>query len=374
MDSDAAVSPPHVAQPLRLEPFTALMLGAGRLATPMSARAFARPYRDVASRLVQWERRGHLVRDPGAAVYLHEYTVGGLTVRGLVGALDLTRRAAGLDDRAVWPHEGVHPTQVEELAARMDEMEINPAPILLVHRGPADVRALLDRVAEREPLHQLTDRAGQRQRIWAIRDPGELDGLAAALAQSRPLLADGHHRYAAYLALQRQHPGTAWDRGLAMLVDQDDTPLFLGAIHRVVPQCSLEDLLEAAREAGARPQELDRAAALDALAPDHLVLTDQARWASVPVPAGVLAVDFFHGCLLRRGDEAPAVSYHHAVDLALKHASPSDVTAIMPALQFDDVEKVLARGQLLPEKATSFQPKPSLGAIMRSLRDERREP
>ena len=35
---------------------------------------------------------------------------------------------------------------------------------------------------------------------------------------------------------------------------------------------------------------------------------------------------------------------------------------------------ILARGHLLPEKATSFQPKPSLGAIMRSLRDERREP
>lgn len=238
MDSDAAVDPPHVAQPLRLEPFTALMLGPGRLAAPMSARAFARPYRDVASRLGQWERRGHLVRDEAPAVYLHEYTSGGLTVRGLVGALDLTRRAAGLEDRAVWPHEGVHPTQVQELAARMDEMEINPAPILLVHRGPADVRALLARVAEGEPVHQLTDRAGQRQRIWAIREPGALEHLSRALAQSRPLLADGHHRYAAYLALQRRHPGTAWDRGLAMIVDQEDTPLFLGAIHRVVPRCA----------------------------------------------------------------------------------------------------------------------------------------
>lgn len=374
MDSDVAVSPPHVAQPLRLEPFTALMLGPGRLATPMSARAFARPYRDVAGRLVQWERRGHLVRDHGSAVYLHEYTSGGLTVRGLVGALDLTRRASVLGDRAVWPHEGVHPTQVDELAARMEEMEINPAPILLVHRGPAEVRGLLEGLAQREPVHQLTDRAGQRQRIWAIREPGELERLATALAESRPLLADGHHRYAAYLALQGRHPGTAWDRGLAMLVDQDDTPLFLGAIHRVVQHCSLDDLLDAARDTGAPARELTRAAALDALSPDHLVLTDQDRWASVPVPADVLAVDFFHGRLLPGAGAAAEVSYHHAVDLALEHASRADVAAIMPALQFDDVERLLARGHLLPEKATSFQPKPSLGAIMRSLRDERREP
>ncbi|HEX8780487.1 MAG TPA: DUF1015 family protein [Nocardioides sp.] len=339
----------------------------------MSARAFARPYRDVASRLGQWERRGHLVRDEAPAVYLHEYTSGGLTVRGLVGALDLTRRAAGLEDRAVWPHEGVHPTQVQELAARMDEMEINPAPILLVHRGPADVRALLARVAEGEPVHQLTDRAGQRQRIWAIREPGALEHLSRALAQSRPLLADGHHRYAAYLALQRRHPGTAWDRGLAMIVDQEDTPLFLGAIHRVVPRCALDDLLDAARAVGTEPRELPRAAALDALSPERLVLTDQERWASVPVPAGLLAVDFFHEQLLTRACVTPEVTYHHAADLALEQASRDDVTALMPALAFDDVERVLARGSLLPEKATSFQPKPSLGAIMRSLRDERHE-
>ena len=46
----------------------------------------------------------------------------------------------------------------------------------------------------------------------------------------------------AYLELQQRHPGTAADRGLAMLVDQDDTPLFLGAIHRTLARTSLEDL------------------------------------------------------------------------------------------------------------------------------------
>jgi hypothetical protein len=33
------------------------------------------------------------------------------------------------------------------------------------------------------------------------------------------------------------------------------------------------------------------------------------------------------------------------------------------------VERIVAADRLLPEKATSFQPKPSLGVLMRSLRD-----
>ena len=42
----------------------------------------------------------------------------------------------------------------------------------------------------------------------------------------------------------------------------------------------------------------------------------------------------------------------------------------MPAPDFDLVRPGREAGRLLPEKATSFQPKPSIGVLMRSLRDE----
>ena len=42
----------------------------------------------------------------------------------------------------------------------------------------------------------------------------------------------------------------------------------------------------------------------------------------------------------------------------------------MPAPDFDLVTRVALAGRLLPEKATSFQPKPSIGVLIRSLRDE----
>ena len=42
----------------------------------------------------------------------------------------------------------------------------------------------------------------------------------------------------------------------------------------------------------------------------------------------------------------------------------------MPAPDFADVLRAAEHGRLLPEKATSFQPKPSVGVLIRSLRDE----
>jgi uncharacterized protein (DUF1015 family) len=374
MDSSrAVVTPPYVAGPLRLDPFRALMLSPSRVGDPASARAFARPYRHVARRLERWEQQGHVLRDPDPAVYLHEYAAMGMTVRGLVGALNLSSRADQPSERVVFPHEGIHPVQAAELADRMTEMAMNPAPILLVHRGPAPVRELLRSVIARAADHEFDDRNGEHHRIWAIRDPETCTDLAGLLAGSRALLADGHHRYAAYLRMQEASPGTAADRGLAMLVDQDDTPLFLGAIHRVLVGTTLEAVHKAATSVGVftarSPDD-----AVSALAPGTLVVTDGREWATLALdlPAGTAGVEVLHDTVVPALETQPVrVEHHHSVDATLAHLPRSGgVAVLMPAIEFDTVQRIVGGDRLLPEKATSFQPKPSMGALMRSLRDE----
>lgn len=366
----ATVVPPYVAKPLTLLPFRAVMLAAGRVGDPASARALARPYRDVAARLEQWIAQGRATADSSPALYLHEYTVAGLTVRGLVGALGVSERAGSLGERAVWPHEAIHPEQAGDLADRMFQMELNPAPILLVHHGDPLLRQLLSEVCRADPDWRYLDRAGQRQRIWAIRLPAVLDRIGELLADSRCLLADGHHRYAAYLRLQEEHPGTSWDAGLAMVVDQDDTPLFLGAIHRTLPGVRLEDLAAAARAAGADVAEHDRQRALGALDSTHLVLTDGTTWHTVS-PHGLdqsAAVSWLHDRVLPRLPRPVArIEHHHNVDDALAATGPGAPAVLLPSPDFDQVRALVEAGGLLPEKATSFQPKPSLGALMRPM-------
>lgn len=372
MDSGQVRQPLAVRGPFRLGPFRGLSLSPHRVGDPASARAFARPYRDVAARLRRWERQGHLTRDPEPALYLHEYTSGGLTVRGLVGGLDVSRRASDPGERVVLPHELVHDTQADELAARMAEMELNPAPILLVHRGPAAVRAVVHDVITTPPDREFRDRAERHNRIWAIRDPDLLTTITGHLAGARPLIADGHHRYAAYLRLQEQRPGTSADRGLAMLVDQDDTPLFLGAIHRTLVDTRLSQVGEAASGV-ARYVPTSEQQAMAALGPTTLVLTDGTDWARLELDPGDgrLAVEVLHADLLPRlPGRRRRVDYHHTVEDTLAVLPRRRVAVLMPAPEFDAVDRIVSDHRLLPEKATSFQPKPSLGVLMRSLLDE----
>ena len=74
-----------------------------------------------------------------------------------------------------------------------------------------------------------------------------------------------------------------------MLVDQDDTPLFLGAIHRILRGVRLEDLESAAGGPGWTFRRNASDAAITLLDPTTLVLTDGQGWATVTleVPPGL---------------------------------------------------------------------------------------
>lgn len=305
------------------------------------------------------------------AVYLHEYSDSGLTIRGLVGCLDVSRRAASAREARILPHEGVHAHQVAELAHRMGAMRVNPAPILLVHHGPSTIREVSRKVRTGTPDQEYQDHAAQQHRVWAITDPAALELIDEGLSNARLLVADGHHRLAAYVSLHADHPSEATRRGLAMVVDQDETPLFLGAIHRLLHGTELPDLLGSAARAGADVRTIDEDEALADLAPDTLVLTDGAQWATVRVrlPVGVAMVQQVDPVLLAGLARPPTrTAFAHSVSEALDAARPDRVTAVLlPAVDLDLVMEVVATGALLPEKATSFQPKPSLGSFIRLL-------
>lgn len=367
MDSGGVATPALAARPLRLEPFPALMLAPSRIGAHASARAFARPYHDVVERFAAWQRSGQVRQDAEPALYLHEYTASGVTIRGLVGALDLTRTTSQPAQAAVYPHEGVHPARAAELADRMAAMALNPAPILLTHRAPGALRELLREVRQAPADHQFTDRSGQYHRIWAVRSSGHLAAIAGALEDTHAVIADGHHRYAAYGDLRSAHPelAPATDAGLVMLVDQDDTPLYLGAIHRILHGLRLDDVPTLGPTLG--PDE-----AVAALAPDVLVVTDGHSWATLPVSrvGDRLSVERLHGDVLPHFARQPtSIGYAHSVDDALRAvARRRGLAVLMPAPEFGDVLQVVEHGRLLPEKATSFQPKPSVGVLIRSLR------
>lgn len=359
-----------VRGPFELAPFGATRLSPPRVGDPASARLLARPHRAVTERIQRWRRLGNLTQDEAPALYVHEYSSQGLTVRALVGLADLV---PGTGTPAIRPHEHVDRHQAVELAGRMRAMRVNPAPLLLVHRGTTEARAAIDSASPGTPDTDFIDRAGQRHQYWRVTDPDLQAHLVETHRAAELVVADGHHRLAAYQQLQRSEPGTGWERGLVMIVDQTATPLFLGAIHRVVRGIDAEALVDVARSVpSARLRDLTADQQLRALGPQTMVVTDGERSWAVDVDHGVLPVEVLHRDLLSAVPQH-VVEHHHSAESALARlVSPARqdeprLVVLVPTVGYDALARTVAAGRLLPEKATSFQPKPSIGAMMRVL-------
>jgi uncharacterized protein (DUF1015 family) len=288
----------------------------------------------------------------------------------------------------------------------MEATGANLEPIFLLYDGAGASAAteLAARVAgERAPLLNVDTGDGTRHRLWAVTSPAEHARVASDLAGRQALIADGHHRYAAYLQLQARKRangagGGPWDFGLAMLVDSDEFPPSIGAIHRVVTGLDLAEAVRRAKEAFTvrslpGPGAGSPAAAAAALqevsgdGPAFLVAGGgETHLLTHPDPAAVaaampgrspgwrqLSAAVMQELLLRAlwevEDASERVEIHHDAGQALRSAAApgGGVAVICPPLSAAEVRQVAARGERVPRKSTSFGPKPRTGLVMRSF-------
>ncbi len=358
--------PAALAGPLLFSPFRARRLEPHLVGGTPGAAGRALAHAGYASALLP---------DPCAALHVHEYHDGDRVVRGVVGLLALEGRQVDAQEAAtatLLPHEAVGVARVERLAAHLLALELDPAPLLLL-TGPAaastgqSLTDLLDHAVTTTTGRDLSDARGRRHRLWAVTDDAAVRALRAAVRNSRLLLADGHHRYAAHLALAARRPPAGDGQVLAMVVDAGHAAPELSPIHRVVRGTSLTALEEALRSRG------HRVAPASDPAPPHLteqiVLAD-ARAASVVTLEGRVetAVEEVHRAL----SQLPAATWrhHHRADAAVRLARQGEgVAVLLPALTLDQVWDAVGAGRVLPAKATSFEPKPPLGVLLRRWHD-----
>ncbi len=384
-------------------------------------------YRDAARTLRDWLDTGVLAPDDRPALYVYEQAAAAdgqapaVLQRGLIGALRLTP----LDGSVVHPHEDVAPGPVADRQQLMEATQANLEPILLLHgvqdqpdrpgqpghgrqsgRGvPGAASRVVEETASagRQPLAEAVTSDGIRHRLWSVTDPADLAAIAADLAPRTALIADGHHRYSAYLKLQSHlreagaGPGP-WDYGLALLVDASAYPPDIGAIHRVIPRL---DPADAVRQAAATftvrslpggtrqlPAALASLAEASARGPALIIagngratlLTDpDPAEVDAAMPAGhsdrwrALAASVLQELLLGRiwktgdGEDAVKIVHHDAAE-AVRQADEAGGTAVIcPPMLAQDVYAVAERGERVPRKSTSFGPKPRTGLVIRAF-------
>ena len=352
----------------------------------------------AASLLHAWLADGALAVDDAPALYVYEQRGPEGVQRGLVGLV-------GVGTDAVLPHENVMPGPVAGRRELMKATRSNLEPILLVYNGDAEpaapgltASALTDRVADgSEPDACAVTADGVTHRLWAVTDPGLHQAITADLATRTALIADGHHRYAAYRELREEMRANRagagpWDYGLAFLVDADAYPLRLGPIHRVLPHLGPADaaaLAEAAFTVTELPGHLGPAlAALEAAgAHGHAfllagkdgfrLLTDpdpgQLAAAMPPAASGrwqALDAAVMQQLLLARlwsitDNERDVLIAHDAAE-AVRMAADSGGTALLcNPMPIGAVMELAAHGEKVPRKSTSFGPKPRTGLVLR---------
>jgi len=364
---------------------------------------------EAARTLRQWQDQGILVSDAAPALYLYEQAAidgpesGRVVQRGLIGALRLAPPDAGI----VLPHEDVAAGPVAGRRKLMEATQANLEPIFLLYDGGQRGAAarIVDTAADgRGPLSEALTADGLRHRLWAITQESELAAIAADLAPRQALIADGHHRYAAYRELQqRRHAAGAgagpWDFGLALLVDSAAYPPQIAAIHRVLPGISPAAAAQLAAAAfRVRPLDggsADLTAALAELAaagedgPAFVVagsgsaflLTDpdparaaaamppghSARWRGLaPAILQELLIGKIWGIT---DDERSVRIVHHDAAAAVRAADavPGGTAVISLPVSAADVYAVAAIGERMPRKSTSFSPKPRTGIVIRTF-------
>ncbi|HLR96370.1 MAG TPA: DUF1015 domain-containing protein [Jiangellaceae bacterium] len=345
----------------------------------------------AAATLRQWREQGVLTTDRRPALYVYEMTGNGVSTVGVVGAISLHETGEG----RVLPHEDVAEGPVHERAHLMRTVEAQLEPILLTYRrerasATPGVEHVIDRARTEPPwrevhVEDLTGRgAVETHRLWRLADARDHRVVQAAVSDATALIADGHHRYHAYLQIRDHLPGSA--SGLALLVDADRHPLTLRGIHRSVRSLTFDDALRGVRAlpgASVEPFSGDvrqfcvspPEVAPDGSTPEpaRFILTDGARWVLVRLSrarpdepdAAVLQPRVLEAAWGVPNEDS-RLALHHEETEAVRAASNGIAILLRPP-PLRQVMRLATNGVLMPRKSTSFGPKPRSGLLIRML-------
>jgi uncharacterized protein (DUF1015 family) len=361
-------------------------------------------YADVRETLASWLREGILLRDPRPALYALRQSFHGpdgkTHVRdGFFGLLQLEDYARG----SVRPHERTLEGPKADRLKMLRAARANLSSVFLLYEDREE--ELLRRLApalEAEPLATARDEAGATHQLARIEDPALIESVRGFL-EPRPLvIADGHHRYETALAYRDEQraaaPGAGesapWEWILAYFANAFAPGSLLLPIHRLILRgtppgdreweerlpgwsCETHALASAQEVPGLLASRLaplrDRHAfaADDASGRLRVFSRPRARAAEAELSVRVIHREVIEGVfgLGERAVREGAIDYpKSALQTALDLRAGRGVVALyLNPLAPEDVFRVTAAGEVLPQKSTFFYPKLPTGLVLRSF-------
>ena len=363
-------------------------------------------YANGARELARWLEQGILRRHERPALYRYHqsFSSGGkeFTRKGFVCRVRLQR----YEERVVLPHERTLS------GPRLDRLKLTRAcrahlsQVFALYSDPArrvDAEFAALESAAPDLLGRTDD--GTVHRAWRLIDPAAQKRVAAALADARLYIADGHHRYETMLAVRDElrplarSPRSSIEYGSMFLTSMEDPGLLVLPTHRVVhglrgfeldrflDRLGARFTVEEVR--GASPDELRARLAVAGRPSPAFALVSGGRTfllslrsgqeAAVPGPAPLRKLDVavLHLLILEellgidRAAQERQTNLRYVKDFAraLGEARREDVQAVflLNPTGVGQLQAVADAGEIMPQKTTYFFPKLASGLVLNPI-------
>ena len=356
-------------------------------------------YASAGRELRRWIDRGVLRRDGTPAFYRYHqaFSIGGreYTRKGFIGRI----RLRSFDERVVLPHERtLSGPRLDRLAlARATRTHLSQ--VFALYSDPSGtVDAELAGLESRAPAFEgALD--GVSHRLWRLTDRAAQARIAAAMADRKVYIADGHHRYETMLALRDElraesaSPRSSIEYGSMFLCGMEDPGVVVLPTHRVVHGLQGFDMARFIDRLRARFEvhELDASSAEELRGPadqreGSFLLASQGRFfslllrpgeaASVPGPEVLRHVDvpILHGLILEdvlgidRSAQERQTNLRYLKDAraAVEESRRPEVQAVflLNPTRIEQLRAAADAGEVMPQKSTFFFPKLASGLLL----------
>jgi uncharacterized protein (DUF1015 family) len=341
-----------------------------------------------------------LIRDAQPALYpLRQPFVAPDGSRGVREGFFALLHLEDYEARIVRPHERTLAGPKADRLKVLRAARANLSPVFLLYEDRED--ALAGRLDEafRSPLASAEEDAGRIQ-LARLDDASQIEAVCRVMAERPVVIADGHHRYETALAYRDERRAAGDGEGahdwiLAYFANAYAPGSLLLPIHRLILKgAPLTPAAWKERLAGweCREVPIPDADAIPSLLADHLEpLADRHAFAADDASGSLrifsrprqdareLTVRAIHREVIEGvfglDEEAVrggAIAYpKSAAQTARDLRAGRGLTALyLNALSPEDVFRVTAAGEVMPQKSTFFHPKLPTGLVVRSLEGE----
>lgn len=369
----------------------------------------------VVDKLQEWKSQGVIRQDPlpGIYVYYQEFSLFGdekkYVRKGFVSMIRIQELDKPTGTEIVL-HEGTISASVAERTRLLEKILLNTAPTHGIYEDPAfELEALMDTYME-HPQHQYIDYQGVINKLAIIQDRRDILRFQECLAAKKVYLADGHHRLGSSVALRERKMASGEEiphdsflhYHMMYLTNLCSDDLRILPIHRLF---FLKDRTRNPNPLISKLREyfevtditFDRTPAYNAVQENPrsfgMVMgslqfllqlkpeIDPVQAIDLPLPAAIKELDYtilhyfvFDRCLgvpYLDQHASDAIKYLKDYGLAVKQAVtwPDRIAFITPGTKMEQMMRVCATGQLMPQKSTYFYPKVVCGMVFASIDD-----